>query len=180
MEHRQNAELKTERLVLRPVAATDAQDIYVIYKNPGNVKYLRLQPLETLSDAEALIESILSGSPHTYFWTITLEGKVIGTIALLSESEQDEICTVAFCLDGGSRHMGYAKEALLRVIEFAFLDVGYNRLQAVHAAGNPDSGRTMRAAGMLYEGMMREGYKNALGYHDANIYAILKKDFKIY
>ena len=55
-------------------------------------------------------------------------------------------------------------------------ECGINRIAAAHAVKNPASGGVLRKAGMQYEGMARELYRNRIGYHDCHRYAILKSD----
>jgi len=57
---------------------------------------------------------------------------------------------------------------------FLFEEAGFNRVCARHDTNNPNSGRVMKAAGMLYEGTMRQAGKNNMGICDYALYAITK------
>lgn len=72
---------------------------------------------------------------------------------------------------------GYTSEALIRLVRFFFEDVGVNRVEAYHDPRNPNSGKVMQKAGMLYEGTSRESYLNNLGFCDAANYALLARDY---
>ena len=63
------------------------------------------------------------------------------------------------------------------MIDFAFRDLDFNRIEAAHYARNPASGRVMQKAGMKHEGTHREAVKKWDEYLDAEMYAILRRDW---
>lgn len=70
-------------------------------------------------------------------------------------------------------------EVMKRVIDFFFNEVGFNRIQAYHAAQNLASGKVMLKCGMTYEGTMRQGCKCNNGIFDKVNYGILASDYQI-
>ena len=67
-------------------------------------------------------------------------------------------------------------EALTRVIDFAFDELGLNRIEGDHFVENPASGRVMEKSGMKKEGYARQKYCKEGVFHDAVLYAVLKSD----
>jgi len=69
-------------------------------------------------------------------------------------------------------------EALKRVIQYLFEEVGVNRIDSRHDPRNPHSGQVMAKCGMVYEGTHRQSDRNNQGICDAAWYAILKEDYE--
>lgn len=54
-----NLILQTERLILRPLELSDADDFFVMNDNPNVNRYLR-NPLKTKTEAEKYIQKIIN------------------------------------------------------------------------------------------------------------------------
>ena len=74
-------------------------------------------------------------------------------------------------------HKGYTSEALIRLLQFFFEDVGVNRIESRHDPRNPNSGKDMQKAGLRYEGTLCKSDWNNQGVCDAAYYAILADDY---
>ncbi len=83
---------------------------------------------------------------------------------------------IGYCIGRKWWHKGIMAEALLKVIEFLFDEVGANRIEAVHDPNNPNSGRVMLKCGMKYEGTLRSAAVNNQGITDVAYYSILRSD----
>lgn len=71
-------------------------------------------------------------------------------------------------------------EAAKKIIEFAFNDLNLNRVEAYAATENTASNTVLKKVGFTLEGTKRKALKaKATGIvHDANLYGLLKEDFK--
>ncbi|HIS69297.1 MAG TPA: GNAT family N-acetyltransferase [Candidatus Gallacutalibacter stercoravium] len=69
-------------------------------------------------------------------------------------------------------------EATKKVIAFFFGAVGFNRVYARHASGNPASGRVMQKCSMVYEGTLRQALWCNNGIFDEIRYSILKEEYR--
>ncbi len=74
-------------------------------------------------------------------------------------------------------NQGYATEAAQAVLEFAFGELGLNRVEARHMTKNPASGRVMQKIGMSYEGTLRQAIYRFGNFEDAALYGILRREF---
>jgi ribosomal-protein-alanine N-acetyltransferase len=100
----------------------------------------------------------------------------IGTEKAKMESLRTEI---GYCIGRKFWNRGYTTEALSRVINFFFGEVGFNRIEAMHDVLNPASGRVMQKCGMIHEGTMREVGLNKDGeFFSWQLYAILQSDWR--
>jgi RimJ/RimL family protein N-acetyltransferase len=68
-------------------------------------------------------------------------------------------------------------EAVRRVIEHGFDDLGLERIASEHYAHNPASGRVMQKAGMHCEGVRRAAYRKKDVQLDAVAYGLAREDY---
>lgn len=177
-------ELNTGRLVLRRFTVQDAPDMFQNWANdPEVTKYLRWQPHASMEvTANLLAEWVKNyNDPNYYHWAIVLResGKVIGSIGILDPSCSDQRGEIGYCIGKAWWGQGLMTEALLAVEDFAFEDVGFNRLEAFHSVNNPASGKVMQKGGMRFEGTARQKYVANAGVQDCSMYAVLKEDWAV-
>lgn len=181
MNHVGTVGLDAGGLLLRRLEERDAPPIYDMYSNQRVIRYLRINRFIHISQAHDFVRRNMQQYADTqrYFWVIEekASGDFVGIVTLYTKSQGDEIGSVGYSLAREKWGRGYMAVALRAVLEFAFFTVGYNRIEALHAVDNPASGSVMRKAGMLYEGLAKEAFKNNLGYHDCHCYGLVKRDF---
>ncbi len=102
-------------------------------------------------------------------------GEKAGYLSLLID-ERNRSARLDLFIFPSKRCKGLASDAAEAVIKCLFKEKGLNRVYASHAVRNPAAGTVLRKVGMSYEGMSRESFYNASGYHDTHNYAVLKKD----
>lgn len=100
-----------------------------------------------------------------------------GAMGLHTVNDIDQLGELSYCLSRKYWGKGLVTEAGRAVLNFAFHEVGFNRLEAFHAVANPASGGVMQRLGMRFEGLARQKFKSASGFEDCHMYAILKEDF---
>jgi ribosomal-protein-alanine N-acetyltransferase len=182
MNHKGTCTLETKRLKLRRFTIEDAKNIYDNWAcDPQVTRFLRWEAHKDVEESRAFIGKTIAGysDSASYQWAIELKEQdtVIGAIGLMVENENDEKGEIGYCMGKAFWGMGIMAEALSRVLEFAFEEVGFNRIEASHSVRNPASGRVMQKAGMLFECHARQLYKSRSGFEDCDIYYILKEDY---
>lgn len=181
LSHSGTIRIESEHLILRRFRMEDVSAIFYNWTNDPQVSlFMRSKPHKTMQETRELVEKWLSqySNPSFYRWGIELksDGSLVGAIRLTTVNEGDSCADVGYCIGRRYWGQGIATEALSAVIYFAFERVGYNRVEAYHAAENPASGRVMEKAGMRYEGFARQKYCSNRGFEDCRMYAILKCD----
>jgi tRNA (cmo5U34)-methyltransferase len=183
LNHIGSQKIETERLILRKYSADDAILLYRNWANDPDVfEFTRMLPHQNLDDTREFVERMMSGygEPDYYRWVVALKerGEPIGVIGLVSVSEFDQACSCGYSIGKPFWSKGYGTEALAALIRFAFIDVGYNRMEAYHSLRNMASGKVMEKAGMTNEGRAQQKYKSTQGFfEDCDIYGIIKDDF---
>ena len=170
-----------DRIFLRALSKNDAE-ISWKWRNTEDVReYYSGHPFYiTQEDEEAWIEKI-SGSnfPLTCFG---IEEKstnnLIGMTFLKDINLINRACEFAiFIGDKNAKGKGYAKEATLKTIKFAFNDLNLNRVFLIVQEDNIPAKKLYEKCGFRMEGQLRESvYKNGK-YKDEIIMSVLRKDF---
>lgn len=148
----------TQRLVLRPLKAEDAQEIYALRSDPENFKYVDFTPYSDLARAERFIASALSDmSENTiHFWAICLADKdvLIGTICLWQYSEQPNCAEFGYEIMKSYQGYGYAGEVMAEIIHFAFESIRLHQLLAITHRDNLPSLALLNRHGFHPVGVM--------------------------
>lgn len=186
MDHKGTVCLETERLILRRFQKEDLEQIYYnCWRDKDVWKWTNYAKMDCIADV--LTKANLFTDPwfrayerlDRYSWAIQLKetGEVIGRY--FGMHPNDELGEVELAYEMGKAwwNQGLMTEATKKVIEFFFEEVGFHRISAWHAEGNPASGRVQEKAGMKWEGTLRQGGRCNHGICDKMIYAILAEDY---
>lgn len=180
MKHLGSKVLTTERLVLRPFRADDAEAMFNNWaSDPEVTKYLTWTPHKSAEETRALLTlwEEESKKEDCYHWAITLGGELIGDIALVGVRGENAVA--GYCLCRRFWGKGIMTEALDEVLRFCFEEVGFHRIEICHAAQNPASGRVMEKCGLKYEGTKRKSFRllSTGEWADLVVRAILEEDY---
>lgn len=181
MLHQGTQRLETKRLVLRRFTMDDLEPVYQnCWSDPDVWKWTNYAPMHSIEDvtgvAEMFTEHWLGAydRPDRYSWAIQLKstGEVIGR--LFGTHPDDTLGQIELTYELGQAwwNQGLMSEAVKAVIDFFFSQVGYRRIYAYHASGNPASGKVMQKCGMTYEGTLPQACKCNCGIFDKVNYAI--------
>ena len=178
MNHAGTARLETERLILRPFALTDAEDMFGGWASDLlATRYLTWPPHASIADSREIISLWLGlyPDPHHYVWALEFKEntRVIGSIGVVGLCEDIGSMEIGYCLGPEFWGRGLMPEALAKVVGFLFDQVGTRRLQARHDLLNPGSGRVLEKCGFVHEGTRRQGDLNNTGIYDAAFYGLL-------
>lgn len=173
--------LETERLRLRPFAASDAPEVQRL-AGDRDVAHPTLNIPHPYEDgmAEAWIvthrESFAAGDTLTLAVTDKESGRLLGAIGLrlvprFSHAE------MGYWIGKPYWNRGYGSEAARAVLGYAFDVLQLHRIFARHMTRNPASGRVMQKIGMQYEGRMREHAMRWGQFEDLDYYGILRSEY---
>ena len=109
-----NIELKTERLLLRPLSLNDVNALHEYYSDEENTRYITNLPYKTIEATRQYIadaaEEWEKAVPHYYVFAIELDGTVIGNAAV---SFDEYFHGLLYCIINKLYwRNGYAAEAL--------------------------------------------------------------------
>jgi RimJ/RimL family protein N-acetyltransferase len=153
--------LSAERFSLRQGSVNDAQRICDLMQDPSISQNLASAPWPyTVEDAKSYLSGIGTSADELDWVMDHPEFGVMGSIHM-SITRRHFRGYLGFWLGKEFRGQGFMAEAILRVSEFGFTEIGLERIEAEHFAQNMASGRAMEKAGMVKEGVryaaMRKG-----------------------
>lgn len=173
--------LYTQRLVLRPVRMSDAQDLYEYSRDTEVARHVLWEAHRSIHQTRAYIRYLLrqyrSCAPGTFAIALRETGKVVGTIGFMWVQSENRSAEVGYSLSRDYWNRGLMSEALKAVLAFGFGQLHLNRIEAQHECDNPASGHVMRNAGMKHEGTLRQRIYNKGRFADVELYAILRSEF---
>ena len=139
--------LKTERLTLRQLRSSDANEIFNLRSNDNINKYLDRKPSKSIDDAKHFIQTINENIQrnNSIYWAITLNGtdKLIGTICLFGFSEDNLKAEIGYELLPDFQGKGIMQEAASSVIDFAIQHMELNSIEAYTHSENQSSTRLL-------------------------------------
>ena len=182
MKHCGTIRLETEHLILRRFVIDDAMAMYKNWASDDEVtKFLTWQAHSSIEDSKAVLEDWIRSykKEDFYQWAIVPKennDEPIGSIGAVKINESISIIHIGYCIGKAWWHQGITSEALNKVINFFFDQVGANRVESRHDSRNPRSGMVMRKCGMKYEGTIRSSDRNNQGICDVCWYGILRSE----
>jgi [ribosomal protein S5]-alanine N-acetyltransferase len=122
--------LKTERLTLRQLEINDEQEIFTLRSDTEINKYLDRQISNTIDDARNFINKIIENG--SLYWAITFSDKniLVGTICLFGFSDDSYKCEIGYELLTNFQGQGIMKEAVEKVIDYAFNTIKVKKIEA--------------------------------------------------
>jgi ribosomal-protein-alanine N-acetyltransferase len=135
--------LITDRLTLRQLEINDDQEIFMLRSDSEINKYLDRQIAKTIDDARNFIRKINESfkKDDSLYWAITFSdnNKLIGTVCLFSFSDENNSCEVGFELLTNFQGQGIMKEAVEKVIDYAFNTIKVRKIEAFFHRDNQSS-----------------------------------------
>ncbi len=182
MNHLGTKTLETERLILRKAKLDDVNNAFSNWVTDSDVtKYLRWKPHENKMVTRDVFSSWIKEyeNKNYYNWIIELKEikEPIGTIGVVKSDEKTEMVHVGYALGKSWWNNGIMSEALKRVIQFFFEEVGVNRVESMFDPKNIGSGEVMKKCKMKYEGTLRQADFSNQGIIDAAYYGIIAEDY---
>ena len=171
---------ETDRLILRRMELSDADDMYNNYCGSDIVtEYLSWNTHASIQDTKEYLEKVVMPNyenENTYYWAIVLKetNQVIGSIEAFKIDEINKSIMLGWVLGEKFWGRGLMPEAA-RVIKDYLFSEGFVRIWAYHNKENLKSGRVMQKIGMLHEGTLKKySLDNKGNFIDCELYAITK------
>lgn len=141
--------IKTLRLILRPIQASDAAPLvrelnnFNITRNTGRVPYPYSE-----ADAVEYLQFVDEQPAQSCVRAITLQDQMIGVIAYLYSSEKDD-AELGYWLSEQHWGKGLMSEAAHALVQHAFTTAKITKLIACYQNENPASGRILTKLGFV-------------------------------
>ncbi|MBK8984706.1 MAG: GNAT family N-acetyltransferase [Chloroflexi bacterium] len=173
--------LETERLVLRQIRPSDTTAIYALFSDEAVTRHYGLETFTAVEQAAQRIAAMRQNyqKRRSIRWAITTQGDdaLIGSVGLMNLRPKFFNAAVGYELAPAYWRRGVMTEALTAVIEFSFVIMALNRIEAFVVPENTPSIHLLEKLGFVHEGLMREyGYWRQ-AFHDLHLFALLRKEW---
>lgn len=155
--------IRTNRLLLRPVVADDAEHLAARRSDPEVAEFQSWTPPYPLDRAEQRVSSLMQRQQPEpdEWWMFTIvdrdDSSVIGDIVFKLEWD-GRSAEVGYTLARGAWGKGYASEALTGLLEYLFERLDMTRVGAMLHPENLASAIVLERAGFEFEGQTRLSY----------------------
>ena len=171
--------ISTQRLILRPLANSDADDVLEYQSHPEVTQYVPWRPRNNEEGKPIAIIRKASnferkGDALVVGWELRQENKIIGQNILTLTSADERAANIGWVTNPNYWLKGYATEATNAVLEQTFSLSGLNRIDAHIDQRNPNSAALAQRLGMTLEGVFRGAsfIKGDGGWCDMWLYSI--------
>jgi ribosomal-protein-alanine N-acetyltransferase len=174
-------ELRTPRLLLRPLAQDDAASLLRIHADPRVMRYSSIPCWAGAQQAHELIAAShkWASAGRALCFGIALKDAVgvIGTCTLFGIERGSRRAEVGFALGLDAWGRGYMTEALKAVLAYGFRELDLNRVEAEVDPRNAAAVTLLDRLGFLREGLLRERRITEGEKSDAALYGLLRSDW---
>lgn len=174
-----NEQLEGNHIVLRAVVEKDCNETYVSWMNDYETNYF-METRWNEQSKKTIIEFVktISKSQDSYLFAIVEKssGIHIGNIKIGPIIYQYKYADISYFIgEKKYRGLGYAKEAIGLICDFAFIDLCLHRIQAGVVEGNIISEKTLISKGFMLEGRLRQKFIREGKYLDHLIYGLINE-----
>lgn len=175
--------LRTDRLVLSPPTATDAEDVVAYANDPDVIAFTPVPVPYGHAEARHWTEEVVAAgwrddTRYEFGIRRAADLRLLGTVGLFGIA--DGAAEIGYALHPDGRGHGYVTEAADRVLTWAFAEapagLGLVRVQWRAIATNAASAATARRVGMRFEGRARSAVLHRGARHDQLLAAVLRDD----
>ncbi len=175
-------ELSSKRLILCDLRAEHAEPLNQIERDPRVTRYMTFDP-QTLEESQEYvrkaIEAQLAEVRAIYEFAITLrdQGVLIGRCGLGISRPAHKEAAIWYVLHPDHWGNGYARDASVLLLDFAFGVLQLHRVYADCDPRNTASCRLVANLGFILEGTLRQNYYLKGEWCDAAIYGMLAHEW---
>ncbi len=173
--------LQTKRLIMRPMRAGDAEDMFDYACREDVTTYLLWSPHQAVSYTRNYLKYIESrySTGDFYDWAVVEResGKMIGTCGFTHIDMPNNIGEIGYVLNPDYHGKGYGTEAAEEALRFGFRVIGLHRIEAKFMEGNTASKHVMEKLGMTFEGFRRDAVFVKGKYRTVGTCALIAEDY---
>ncbi|WP_324788729.1 GNAT family N-acetyltransferase [Streptomyces sp. H51] len=166
-------------LLLRPWRAADAPAVHAVFQDPAMHRW-HVRAADSEAETRGWIEEWLTGwrEERDAQWAVADADtdRLLGRVALRELRPADGTAEVAYWTAAPARGRGVAARATTALARWALDEVGFHRLELLHAVRNEASCRVAAKAGFAAEGTKRSAALHADGWHDMHLHARVRGD----
>ncbi|MEU6451276.1 GNAT family protein [Streptomyces sp. NPDC046979] len=171
------------RLVLRETDIGDVSGVHAIYGDAEATAHMSFEPRTRDQVGQIVAGWIASATaePRTEYGLVVVERDtqhLVGVGRLAIDPHQQRAATMGFALRPDAWGVGYGLETVHLLLAATFLDLDLHRVWGARSPLNGASARTMTAAGMVEEGVIRSHIQRVGQWRDSIVHGILAEEWE--
>ncbi len=150
--------IETERLILRQIVDSDAEDIFAYSRGPNTGLHAGWKPHETLEETKQIMQEIFLEQESVFGIVLKETGVMIGSVGLIADPlrENDSVRMLGYALGEAFWGKGFMTEAAGAVVTYGFEEMHLDLISATCYPANVRSGRVLEKLGFRYEGTLAQ------------------------
>jgi RimJ/RimL family protein N-acetyltransferase len=169
---------KSTRVVLRPLRESDTPFISAWINDPEVTQFLQAHMPMAETEERDWIENLANRKPHDIVVAIEADGVFIGTMGLHGIDYKNRRATTGTLIGNKAyQGKGYGTEAKMLLLDYAFNELGLNKICSSVIAYNERSIRYSLKCGYREEGRLRKHLFRKGRYWDEVRLAVFRKDW---
>jgi ribosomal-protein-serine acetyltransferase len=171
-----------QEIKLTQLEQSDAKDIFETIDSQRDYlgKWLPFVAFtRDISDSEQYVNSVVNAPEERfeYVFAIRKGDRFVGLIGFKDTDKTNKKTEIGYWLSEKYQKQGIVTKSVDRLCDFAFHQLGINRIQIKCAVGNQSSSNIPKRLGFRFEGIERQGELLTGGFFtDLEIYSKLKSD----
>lgn len=167
--------LTTERLILRPLAISDSNDLYDFYRRPKAMQFMDTPPHTSSAETEKMVGEMLDSPASTWTIRTSEDGPALGYVDFIGN---EGVPGMGYILHPDHWDNGYMSEAVRAVLEHGFDELGLDRVELWIVEQNTASIRLAERVGFRRRGRLRQkNHKDESG-HDKIVFGITAEQWR--
>ena len=171
-----------DELILKKPLITHFKDIFEIFSNEEVVMYDIFPKMANYDQAKRYIERYEKefAEKEEITWIIHDRNseESVGVCCLGDFDFDSQRCEIGYDIKRRFWNQGYATKTIKAITEYAFKELGLNRVEAFISPENKASIRVLEKCGYSYEGLLRQRDLIKGKLEDAYVMALLKDEYK--
>ncbi|NVB77999.1 MAG: GNAT family N-acetyltransferase [Kofleriaceae bacterium] len=166
---------------LRPFRAGDRDNLFELFSDPSVARYWSSPAWTERAQADMWLAGALDFSNPTMLQWVTADretDELLGTVTLFGLRADQKRAEIGYSLHPDHWGRGIAREAVSRVLEFGFDDLGLRRFEADVDPRNDASIGLLTRLGFQREGMLRERWVVGGEVCDTAFFGLLARDLR--
>ncbi|MEN2468173.1 GNAT family protein [Ornithinibacillus sp. JPR2-1] len=173
-------ELRTERLLLKKMEVSHSSSLFKIWSDPDVTKFMNINSFTDESQAIEMIEMLdmLSQENKAIRYSIFLleSNQIIGSCGYNSLDFENLKAEIGYEISKEYWGNGFASEAVLTLVNYAFHNLNFNRVEAKIEPDNKNSIKLVERLNFQFEGTLRKSERSKDTFIDLNMYSKLVTD----
>nr|WSW65036.1 GNAT family N-acetyltransferase [Streptomyces sp. NBC_00995] len=174
--------LHTARLRLRPFTGADADALYALHSSAHVMRYWDSPPWHERARAERFVSVCRKIADEGTGARVAIDrdsdGAFVGWCGLTGYNPDYRSASLGYVLDEAMWGQGYATEAALALVGWAFDALDLNRVQAETDTRNVESARVLEKIGFVREGTLREDCVVNGEVSDSWVFGLIRRDWQ--